>query len=227
MQVTPAPCYIGIDLAWARCNFSGIAVIDADARVIDYRYTDSLETMMDVIGALVGVDAPLIITNAEGHRPNERAFLKTFARYGLGMHAANTVLFEKRFEGYAGFELYACLTAEGFGFDRGNLYEVYPHATILSLFNDGKVLRYKSSVPKAERVAALKRLQTLLFERLTVPNTLKKDPGQLKGRALKGYEDFLDALVCGYTLLHCTRNGCLYFGDDTEGKLLTPEPPPL
>ncbi|MEJ2467464.1 MAG: DUF429 domain-containing protein [Campylobacterales bacterium] len=228
MRITPAPYYVGIDLAWAPGNPSGVAVIDTDARLIEYRYTDSIEAVMDVIGGYphcaVGVDAPLIIPNETGHRPNERDFLKTFARYGLGVHAVNTVLFEKRFPCYTGFELFARLKAAGFGFEKGNLFEVYPHATILALFNNGKVLRYKASVPKPERLTALKRLQTALFEVITVPNTDKKPLETLKGKALKGEEDFLDSLVCAYTLLYCTENTCLCFGNGRIGKLLTPKP---
>ncbi len=173
--------------------------------------------------AVVGVDAPLIIPNATGHRPNEREFLKKFARYGLGVHAANRTLFEKRFERYAGFELYAQLQDAGFGFDRDNLYEVYPHATILSLFNGGQVLRYKASVPKAERIPALKQLQTAMFDVITIPNEMKKPIEPLKGKELKAEEDFLDSLVCAYTLLHCGQNECCSFGNDTVGKLLTPK----
>jgi predicted RNase H-like nuclease len=228
MRVAPARFYVGIDLAWGTGNPSGVAVIDTDARLVEYRYTDSIEAVMDVIGGYphcaVGIDAPLIIPNAAGHRPNERDFLKTFARYGLGVHAANTTLFEKRFPRYTGFELFERLEAAGFGFEKGNLFEVYPHATILALLNNNKVLRYKASAPKTERIAALKRLQTSLFEVITVPNSYKKPMETLKGKALKGEEDFLDSLVCAYTLLYCTENACLCFGNHNIGKLLTPRP---
>jgi predicted RNase H-like nuclease len=229
MRLTPASCFIGIDLAWAPGNPSGIAVMNADAVLIEFRYTDALDEIVSVVkrypGTAVGVDAPLIIPNATGHRPNERAFLKTFVRYGLGVHAANTALFAKRFPRYAGFDLYARLKAEGFDFRRGSLFEVYPHATVLALFNEGKVLRYKASAPKPERLTALGRLQTALFEVITVPNGMKTGLDGLKGKALKGEEDFLDSLVCAYTLLHCSTNDCLCFGDDAVGKLVTPEPP--
>jgi len=228
MSVTAAPWYIGIDLAWSSGNPSGIAVLDAHAKLVEYRYCHSVEAMVSLAqhypGAVIGVDAPLIIPNTNGHRPNERAFLKTFARYGLGVHAANTELFAKRFPRYSGFELHGRLNAAGFGFERGNLYEVYPHATILSLFNGKKVLRYKASAPKPQRLAALTLLQTALFEVITVPNERKTPLGDLKGKALKAEEDFLDALVCAYTLLHCTSAACLCFGDDAVGRLLTPDP---
>jgi predicted RNase H-like nuclease len=228
MRLAPAPFYVGIDLAWGADNPSGVAVIDADARLVEYRYTDSIEAVMEMIGnyprCTVGIDAPLIIPNAAGHRPNERDFLKTFARYGLGVHAANTTLFEKCFPRYTGFELFEHLGGSGFGFEKENLFEVYPHATILALFNNGKVLRYKASTPKMERITALKRLQTSLFEVITVPNTCKKPLETLVGKALKREEDFLDSLVCAYTLLYCTENACLYFGDANVGKLLTPKP---
>lgn len=227
MRLSPAPHYIGIDLAWSPGNPSGVAVLDRDGNLIAYRYCRGTEAIMALVrrypDAAVGVDAPLIIPNETGHRPNERAFLKTFAPHGLGVHAANRSLFEKRFARYAGFELFARLASEGFGFGRGNLWEVYPHATILARFNGGRVLRYKASVPKAERIAALKRLQTALFEVITVPNAYKKALTPLKGAALKAEEDFLDSLVCAYTLLHCSTHECLCFGDDDIGKLLTPK----
>jgi predicted RNase H-like nuclease len=228
MQVTSAPYYIGIDLAWSPANPSGVAVIDANAGLVKYLYTPSMQTILTLVDryplAVIGVDAPLIIPNETGHRPNERAFLKIFARYGLGVHAANTTLFEKRFARYSGFELYEALKARGFDFCHGNLFEVYPHATILACFNRGKVLRYKSSVAKAERITGLKRLQTFMFEVITVPNTMKKTIETLRGNALKAEEDFLDALVCAYTLLYGTSNDCLSFGDDRIGRLLTPDP---
>ena len=213
MQLNAAPFY---------------AVLDAKAAFVEYRYAETLDAVLGIVmkypGCAIGVDAPLVIPNAEGHRPNEREFLKTFSRYGLGVHAANTVLFAKRFTRYTGFELYERLSAGGYDFAYGNLFEVYPHATILALFNGGRVLRYKASVPKSERTAALKRLQTSLFEVITDANTYRTDIDGLKGKALKAQEDFLDALVCAYTLYHCSANACLCFGDDTVGKLVTPIP---
>ncbi|MHC3993276.1 DUF429 domain-containing protein [Thiomicrolovo sp. ZZH C-3] len=228
MPLTPAPFYIGIDLAWAEGNPSGVAVIDAEARFVAYRYADTVEAILDIVraypGCRVGVDAPMIIPNATGHRPNERQFLKTFARYGLGMHAVNTQLFEKRFKRYAGFTLYEGLQAEGIAFENGTLFEVYPHATILVRFNAGKVLRYKASAPRAERLQAMARLQTVLCEVITLPNSLKTSLGTLRGKALKAEEDFLDSLVCAYTLYDATMRESLQFGDAECGVLLTPPP---
>ena len=229
MMIESRTHYVGIDLAWSPDNPSGVAVLDENARLIKYRYAESPEAVFEVTArypdAVIGVDAPLMITNADGHRPNERAFLKTFARYGLGLHAANTTLFEKRFPRYAGFTLYERLKSFGFDFKNGNLFEVYPHASILTLFNDGRVLRYKASAPKADRITALKRLQTALFEVISVPNEMRTAIESLKGKKLKAEEDFLDSLVCAYTLLHCARHTCCRFGDNDNGLLITPLPP--
>ncbi|UFS62554.1 DUF429 domain-containing protein [Sulfurimonas sp. HSL-3221] len=226
MPLTPAPFYIGIDLAWAEGNPSGVAVLDGEARLVAYNYAETVEAILDVVraypGCRVGVDAPMIIPNATGHRPNELQFLKTFARYGLGVHAVNTQLFEKRFKRYAGFALYEGLEAEGIGFEEGTLFEVYPHATILALFNGGKVLRYKASAPRETRLRAMAKLQTALFEVLTLPNSLKTPLGTLRGKALKAEEDFLDSLVCAYTLCYAAEKRCLTFGDAACGVLLTP-----
>jgi len=227
VRITPKPFYIGIDLAWSPDNPSGVAVLNAEAALVDYCYAESLDAILNVIDlypdAAVGVDAPLIIPNAAGHRPNEREFLRIFSRFGLGAHAANRALFAKRFPRYAGFELYDALKTRGFDFQNGNLFEVYPHATILALFNGGRVLRYKASAPKAERITALKLLQTHLFEAITVPNSHQTDIEPLKGKALKAEEDFLDSLVCVWTLFHCTKDRCMCFGDSIVGKLLTPD----
>ena len=226
MPIDPTSFYIGIDLAWSPKNPSGVAVLNAEAELVDYRYAKDLDTIVHLVDAYpdatIGVDAPLIIPNTTGHRPNEREFLKTFARFGLGVHAANTTLFVKRFPRYAGFALYEALITRGFDFANGNLYEVYPPATILALFNKGRILRYKASAPKPERLTAMQRLQTALFEVLTVPNTYQTSIAPLKGKALKAREEFLDSLVCAYTLLHATENPSLCFGDDLVGKLLTP-----
>lgn len=228
MKLAPASYYIGIDLAWKPGNPSGVAVIDTDANLIDYTYPDTIDDILAIVRrypkSIIGVDAPLIIPNATGHRPNEREFLKTFARYGLGLHAANTTLFEKRFPRYAGFELYDALKQLGFDFRCGNLFEVYPHATILARFNDGKVLRYKASVPRTQRLTALKQLQTALFEVITIPDAMKKELETLRGKALKAQEDFLDSLVCAYSLLYCSLNNCHCYGDSAIGHLLTPKP---
>ena len=86
------------------------------------------------------------------------------------------------------------------------------------------MLRYKASAPKAEGLAALKRLQTVLFEVLTIPNELKTPLDPLRGKALKAEEDFLNAPVCAYTLYHCTENTCLCFGNDAVDNLVTPVP---
>lgn len=220
--------FIGIDLAWTPGRHSGIAIINQQGQLKAYHYPNNVHAIIEIIqtypNSIIGVDAPLIITNPQGHRPNERLFLKCFARYGLGVHAANTSLFAKRFPGYTGFTLYALLQKFGYDFNHNNLYEVYPHATILVNFNHNKVLRYKANTRKTHRIAAFEYLQNSLSEALTIDATFLSDPYTLKGKALKEYEDFLDALVCAYTLLWCRLNKCYRFGSTYEGILLTPIP---
>lgn len=216
--------YAGIDPAWSAKNPGSLVVIDAAGRLLASCYTNDPDTMLGTLApfpdAAVGIDAPMIIPNATGHRPNERDFLRHFARYGLGVHAANQTLFARRFPDYTGFTLYTALQARGFDFCRGNLYEVYPHATILARFSGGQVLRYKSGVPRPQRITALRTLQSALLTALQLPDP--GDPDLLKGKALKAREDFLDALVCAYTLKHCAAEGGYCFGDPRVGMLLTP-----
>jgi len=217
---------IGIDLAWSPKNNSGVAVLSEKLELIEYIYADSVDVIMEVVNrypdAKIGVDAPLIITNSTGHRPNEREFLKSFTRYGLGLHAANLTLFAKRFPEYTGFVLYDALRSADFDFSRENLYEVYPHAIILKLFNDDKVLAYKLNKPKAIWQRGLKRLQESLFAVIDVPESHDADILLLKGKQAKAYEDFLDSLVCAYGVHYCQSSPCQQFGDASSGILLTP-----
>ena len=38
-------------------------------------------------------------------------------------------------------------------------------------------------------------------------NVVRTDPAETRGRALKGYEDCLDALFCAYLAVHCCAWG--------------------
>lgn len=216
---------IGIDLAWKSGNPSGVAVVNEKLELVAYDYPKDIGQIMQTVrrfpDARIGVDAPLVIANQTGHRPNEQAFLKVFSRYGLGVHAANRQLFDKRFQAYAGYALYAALREAGIDFSCGRLFEVYPHATILACFNNGRVLPYKSG-PVAKRKAHLAWLQEQLFATLAVDASYKKEINVLRGKALKAQEDFLDALVCAWSLHYCRKHDCHRFGSDSQGILLVP-----
>jgi predicted RNase H-like nuclease len=75
------PRYLGVDLAWREAqpgrpaNETGVAAIDPDGQVLDAGWTRGVEATLawaDAAagddGALMFVDAPLVVTNEAGQR---------------------------------------------------------------------------------------------------------------------------------------------------------------
>lgn len=135
--------FIGIDLAWHPNNPSGVALLQ-DNKVIYADVLDSLDSVIDFINlypdAIIGVDAPLIVENQTGNRDIEKQFLKDFASKKLGVYPVNRELLLKTNSTIVG-EILSSNISQKLGSD---LFEVYPHATIMNCFH-GEVLPYKKS----------------------------------------------------------------------------------
>ncbi|MGB4269609.1 MAG: DUF429 domain-containing protein [Spirochaetota bacterium] len=216
--------YIGIDPSWSGKNNTALVVCDDALQVIENCYTNDIKKIILAIvpfkDAIIGIDAPLIIKNETGHRKHETEFLKVFSRFGLGLHAVN----KKRYPYFFPELLYRELTALGFSFDKNNIYEVYPHATIMTCFNNMKLLQYKSKYGSTMRRVNMEKLYHYLAGVIKCSNLFPVTIAHAKGKELKMYEDFLDALVCAYTVYYCMHKGCYSFGDAENGILLVPSP---
>ncbi len=133
--------FIGVDLAWHPNNPSGVALLQGK-KVIYADVLDSLDSVIDFINlypdAIIGVDAPLIVENQTGNRDIEKQFLKDFASKKLGVYPVNRELLLKINSTIVG-EILSSNISQKLG---SNLFEVYPHATIMNCFH-GKVLPYK------------------------------------------------------------------------------------
>lgn len=85
------------------------------------------------------------------------------------------------------------------------LFEVFPHASSVRLFQLSKILAYKKG-PLASRAAALNQFRNLLAQRLAQrePKFQSKSLPEIPTNAkdLKAVEDQLDALLCAYTAAH-------------------------
>src|SRR6266536_3084206 len=81
--------FIGVDLAWGGRNPSGLAVLDASGNVVAEgqatrdRDVAAFVAAHDGDGAVLGLDAPLVVRNPAGTRPCESELQR---RYG-GRHA--------------------------------------------------------------------------------------------------------------------------------------------
>jgi predicted RNase H-like nuclease len=203
--------YIGVDLAWSDNNLSGVSLIK-DNKVVFCETMDSLEEIAAFIclypNAQVGIDAPLHVTNQTGNREIEKEFLKDYRSKKLGIYPVNRNLLEDS-DGLIRSEKLVEMIPQELG---KNLFEVYPHATILECFH-GSVLPYKRK--KGRDTNFIKSQLNILQEYLK--NSLEGDFAvdilELKGQRLKWHEDKLDSIVCAYTLLYCKQYTCKIYGD--------------
>lgn len=196
--------------------------------------------------AFVAVDAPLRVPNLAGRRPAEADLARDFARYYAGPHPANRTRLADAHGLIAGERLAQILCARHRFEDdprpatdarsaRRLVFEAFPHPAQVALFGLDRRIAYKHG-PPPERRAGLARLRGLVRGRLPAaePPLLPEDAldrlcaeplESLRGRALKDYEDRLDALVCAYVALYYWYWGgrrCRMYGSAADGHIITP-----
>jgi predicted RNase H-like nuclease len=143
-----------------------------------------------------------------------------------------------------GETLVAALAAHGIvetpaieaGVPARQITEVYPHAAMIGLFGLTRTLKYKARRGRSdtERLAAWRCYQHHLAALHDADPPLRghaellaQDVAVLRGRALKHYEDRIDAVLCAYIALYALRWGaarCGTFGTLAEGHIFTPVP---
>ncbi len=228
--------YIGIDLAWGGNKPTGVAVIDAGARLL---HVGAVRTDDEIVRALtpftagdcvVAIDAPLVVENETGMRPAERQLSKDFRRYDAGTHPSNTGKPEfangtrgSRVARLLGLELDPTATSR-------RALEVYPHPATVVLFGLPKVLRYKAKpgrdleLLRSELLVLMSHVESIVTTdqawaslRTTVETATKK-------AELRRVEDQVDAVVCAYIALFAdTRPGDVTtYGDAATGAIVTP-----
>lgn len=88
--------FVGVDLAWAGRNPTGVAVVDPRGRLV---HVGAVRDDAAILASLrpyvrgdcvVAFDAPLVVTNPTGQRPAEAALNRDFRRFEAGAHPTNT-----------------------------------------------------------------------------------------------------------------------------------------
>jgi predicted RNase H-like nuclease len=114
------------------------------------------------------------------------------------------------------------------------LFEVYPHPAMVMLFGLKQIIKYKngSVAQKRSGLEALRRhLRALTAGSRGLIGTpelhalLSQSLMDMRGDALKRYEDTLDALFCAYLAWHCWRWGATrneMFGTVENGYIVVP-----
>ncbi|GAB7141490.1 DUF429 domain-containing protein [Mycobacterium riyadhense] len=240
--------FVGVDLAWAGRNPTGIAVVDADGSLV---HIGAARDDADVLAALrpyvqgeclVGFDAPLVVTNPTGQRPAETALNRDFRKFEAGAHPANTSKPE-----FAGRPRAARL-AEALQLDLDpfsdatrRAIEVYPHAATVALFRLSRTLKYKAkpgrSVDqlKSELLRLMGGVEGLAHAPVPLRVIRNADWVSLRRQVsdahrkceLRRAEDPVDAVVCAYVALYterCPADVTIY-GDVGTGYIVTPSLP--
>ncbi len=237
--------YIGLDLAWGEKKPTGVAVIDVDGRLLHVSSQTDDASIITALSAyaegpsLVGVDAPLIVTNPTGNRPCEKALNQDYRAFQAGAHPSNTGKPEfalqprgARLADAMGLDMDPHSTAER------RAIEVYPHPATIALFRLGRTLKYKQ---RTGRTATDLRLALLQLMHLV--ETLKNAQpamhvidhqgwrdlfAQVEAAArkseLRRVEDQVDAVICAYVAMYAqTRpDETTIYGDFETGYIVTP-----
>ena len=240
--------FVGLDLAWGDKRPTGIAVLDGGGRLV---HVSAGSTDVSILAALapyadgdclVGIDAPLVVTNPTGNRPCEAALNEDFRGFEAGAHPANTGKPEFR-EQPRGARLAEVL---GLDIDPGSrrgrrAIEVYPHPATVALFRLGRTLKYKDKRGRtfddlrAELIRLMDLLETLRTAATPLHLTHSVGWKELRQRVdeatrkseLRVVEDQVDAVVCAYVALYAERepSHTTTYGDLATGYIVTPTLP--
>ena len=243
--------FLGIDLAWSTKNGTGLVLLEGDkkqAKLVKHALAYSDKEIMDFVKenigekkALIAIDAPLTVPNETGRRLAEEEVGKLFRKYNAGAHPANRTRLSSWTGSIRGEDITNLLTKEGFKHDPNlkqfeetrKTFEVYPHPSIVVLFNLPKILQYKNKPHRDYefRWNEFRKYQEHLKELEKAKPSLKLPPEitsrslkGLKGNALKDYEDTLDGVLCAYIAYYYWANPskCAILGSVEKGYILTP-----
>lgn len=241
-MTTTAPIHIGIDLAWGQKNWTGLAAVSAEGRLLA---SGRARTDDDIVAwtarhapslGVVAIDAPLVVTNAAGRRHCESLIHAAFGRFDASPHSTN--LGKPEFDPPRGAVL-----ADRFGLPldpisrSGVAIEVYPHPAMVGLWELDLILKYKHKAKYAFDYRAAQF--ALLLDRLEAVRTLAVTDvprwAEIRAAAaaatkhgdLNLIEDEVDGIFCGWLAwLWAVEDARLQVHGDLErGYIIAPAAP--
>lgn len=245
--------FIGLDLAWSPRNRTGAAVVYNHELIAHTGHLTSDETIFAFVqpylqngeDAIMAVDAPLRVPNVSGSRPCDQALSAEWRRFEAGALPSNRRLLT--FDGAIRGEILVAHFTQHHGFSESvpipqaaqgrYICEIFPHPAHVSFFSLQKTLKYKARSGRtlSTRLAEFARYQQLLgtLAQATPPlfgtTELLAMPLQaMNSRALKAYEDTLDAITCAYIAAYLWHHGptrARVYGTVADGSIMTPLPP--
>jgi predicted RNase H-like nuclease len=254
MGVVRRASYIGIDLAWAPRNPTGLAALvpgrnGLEVRAVELRTAD--DEIVDFVcehaarTTVVMVDAPLVIRTRRRMRACDRLTHSLFGRQHAGAYPANRRNMGRYTGGVPRGEALGERLAEvGFPWPPGELpapplgegrwlFECYPHPAQVVLFGLPTVLKYKKkrqewAVARAEFKRYLNLTRALRRPAIRFERALLRELSAegAVGRAYKAREDRLDAIFCAYLAALAAEGRLEMLGEPAAGSIVVPVRPP-
>ncbi|MGZ5395569.1 MAG: bifunctional ribonuclease/(p)ppGpp synthase [Mycobacterium sp.] len=240
--------FVGLDLAWGEVKPTGVAVINADGALVHISAQTDDASILAATEAfvaddcVVGIDAPLIVTNPTGNRPCEAALNRDFRGFEAGTHPSNTGKPEFA-NGPRGARLAAAmdLDLDPHSPRPRRALEVYPHAASVALFRLGHTLKYKHKQGRkrdtlqSELLRLMNLIEGLAETQVPLHVAQHEDWQRLRHSVetatrkseLRRAEDPVDAVLCAYVALYAVRrpDDVTLYGDADTGYILTPTLP--
>jgi predicted RNase H-like nuclease len=236
--------FVGLDLAWGEKNNTGVAVVDADGRLLHVGAAhddESIEAAIEpyvTADCVVAIDAPLVVNNPTGSRPCEVALNRDFHGFEAGAHPANTTNPALTRPRAARIATALTLDMNPSSSSPRRAIEVYPHPATVALFGLEKTLKYKKGSFET-RQHELLQLMTLIegldnaTPRLRVNHNMswvelrKRIEAATRPVQLDRDEDPVDAVVCAYVGLYWYQRpeDVTIYGDYATGYIVTPTLP--
>lgn len=238
--------YLGLDLAWAPRQSSAGAVMEATEEGVKLLSTAHLRAHEDVLswvarnrgrgGAVMAVNAPIIVPNPSGRRPVDEELEHHFGRFYVDEYAVNTV------NASHPRNIARAFTRMGFDMDpqseADRVIETACQACQILLFGLDRPMRIKSG-PIGARKDGANRYREQIYGKLpfcepsledsdALEDLVNADLGAMNGSRLGDLEGRLDAVMCAYVAAWLDLNGpeaCAFLGDLGRGYILLPAPP--
>lgn len=230
--------YMGIDLAWSSRNPTGIAVITTSTI-----HTDRITTDDAIINFIkqhqpiaIGIDAPLTVPNQTGRRGCDHTVSQQYKKYHAGVYPANRTLLASYDGNIRGELLVQKLQQLGYRQDptmqhTKPIIEVYPHASMINLFNLTTIIPYKKRKNRSpiQLTQALMHYYHLTEQylnthyHLSLATTLPLLSNQpLSTSQHKSIEDKLDAVLCAIIthIAHTQPQRQQLFGNLPDGHIM-------
>ncbi|MHB0976355.1 MAG: DUF429 domain-containing protein [Candidatus Aquicultorales bacterium] len=241
--------YVGIDLAWSEKGTTGLAVLDDEGRLSASALGGGLDEIVRFVweraeaDCLVGIDAPLIVKNAESCRGCERELL----RRKISLYPSNRTWMTRHYGEVRGERLVEALEVRGFSITADHpsnhdggcfVYEVYPRAVLVNHFYDtetdtaktpryktGRVQSMRSGVREVRDVLGGLELPVVFDDRSFVYPVDDAAISRYTRGELKVVGDLLDAALSAYMVYWARHFGNMageIVGDLEEGYILVP-----